>query len=117
MGEPPDPTADQLLCPSHEKLCKNGICSGMSRLVREEERKKREVERGGVEVGEVGFVRLLTFHFVFGFSLAFRRFRFLRSLFLLSFLSLLIFGFSCLLLFVVPLKTAYIPIGPRSRVN
>ena len=42
-----DPTAGQLMCPSHGKLCKKGICSGMSRLVKEEERKKREVERGG----------------------------------------------------------------------
>jgi len=33
------------MCPSHGKLCKKGICSGMSRLVREEERKK--VEKGG----------------------------------------------------------------------
>jgi hypothetical protein len=45
--EPPDPTADQLLCPSHGKLCKKGICSGMSRLVREEERRKRKVKSGG----------------------------------------------------------------------
>ena len=48
MGEPPpDPTAGQRMCPSHGKLCNKGICSGMSRLVREEERKKREVERVG----------------------------------------------------------------------
>ena len=54
---PPDPTAGRL-SPSHGKLCKKGICSGMSRLVKgEEERKKRELER--VVVGEVGFVRLL----------------------------------------------------------
>ena len=43
---PPDPTAGQLMCPSHGNLCNKGICSGMSRLVREES-KKREVERGG----------------------------------------------------------------------
>ena len=61
MGEsPPDPTAGQLMCPSHGKLCKKGICSGMSRLVREE-RKKREVERG--VVGEVGSVQLLAVWF------------------------------------------------------
>ena len=41
---PPDSTAG-LMCPSHGKLCKKGICSGMSRLVKEEER-QREVERG-----------------------------------------------------------------------
>ena len=63
MGEPsPDPTACQLMCPSHEKLCKKGICPGMSRLVREE-RKKRKVERGEVVVGQVGFARLLAFWF------------------------------------------------------
>ena len=44
---PPDPTAGQLMCPSHGKLCKKGICSEMSKLVREEERRKREAERGG----------------------------------------------------------------------
>jgi len=44
---PPDPTAGQLMCPSHGKLCKKGICSEMSKLVREEERKKRDAERGG----------------------------------------------------------------------
>ena len=44
---PPDPTAGQLMCPSHGKLCNNGVCSGMSRLVKEEDRRKREAERGG----------------------------------------------------------------------
>ena len=58
----PDPTAGQLMCPSHGKLYNKGICSGMSRLVRKE-RKKREVERGEVVVGEVGFARLLAFWF------------------------------------------------------
>ena len=53
----PDPIAGQLMCPSHGKLCKKGICSGLSRLVREDERKKREVET--VVVGEVDCVRLL----------------------------------------------------------
>ena len=48
MGEPPpDPTAGQLMCPSHGKLCNKGICSGISRLVKEEERRKREIKRGG----------------------------------------------------------------------
>ena len=48
MGEPsPDLTASQLMCPSHGKLCKKGIYSGMSRLGKEEGRKKREVESGG----------------------------------------------------------------------
>ena len=46
---PPDPTAGQLMCPSHGKLYNKGICSGVSRLVREE-RKKREVEREEVVV-------------------------------------------------------------------
>ena len=50
------------MCPSHEKLRKKGICPGMSRLVREE-RKKRKVERGEVVVGQVGFARLLAFWF------------------------------------------------------
>ena len=59
---PPDPTAG-LMCPSHGKLCKKGICSGMSRLVKEEERKKSEVERGEVMIGELGFARLLAFWF------------------------------------------------------
>ena len=46
MGKPPPgPTTGQLMCASHGKLCNKGIRSGMSRLVREE-RKKREVERG-----------------------------------------------------------------------
>ncbi|EDR07679.1 uncharacterized protein LACBIDRAFT_298063 [Laccaria bicolor S238N-H82] len=53
---PPDPNAGQLMCPSHGKLCKKGICSEMSKLVREEERRKREGERGG------GGRRGLAFH-------------------------------------------------------
>ncbi|KIJ98541.1 hypothetical protein K443DRAFT_9059 [Laccaria amethystina LaAM-08-1] len=48
--ESPDTTAGQLMCPSHGKLCKKGICSGMARLVREEERKK-----GSLRGGEFGF--------------------------------------------------------------
>ena len=43
--QPPDPTAG-LMCPSYGKLRKKGICSGMSRLVKGDERKKREVEKG-----------------------------------------------------------------------
>ena len=43
------------------RICKKGICFGMLRLVREEERKKREVER--VVVGELAFVRLLALCF------------------------------------------------------
>jgi len=67
---PPDPIAGQLMCPSHEKLCKKGICSGMSRLVMEEERKKKGVEMEVVVVGKPGFVRLFAFS-VFNFSLVF----------------------------------------------
>ena len=52
---PPDPTAGQLMCPGRGILCKKGICSGMSRLVKEEERKKREVERGGGDGRRGGF--------------------------------------------------------------
>ena len=48
-------------CPSHGKPSKKGVYFGMSILVREEERKKREVER--VVVGELGFVRLLALWF------------------------------------------------------
>ena len=51
---PPDPNAGQLMCPSHGKLRKKGICSEMSKLVREEEGKKREAESGEV-AREVGF--------------------------------------------------------------
>ena len=68
MGEsPPDPTAGQLMCPSHGKLCKKGICSGMSRLVKEEG--KKTLRGGEVVVGEVGFVRLLAFCFTARVSL------------------------------------------------
>ena len=78
---PPDPTASQLMCSSHRKLCKKGICFGMLRLVKEEERKKREVKRGEV-------VRWVLLNFwPFG--------------------SLLVFNFSYLLLFVVLLKLNY----------
>ena len=98
MGKPlPDTTAGPLMCPSHGKLCNKGICSGMSRLMREE-RKKREVERGR------GGGRRRGFCSTFG--------------------SLLVFNFSYLLLFVIPLNLCYMlptyyfgAIGPRSWVN
>jgi hypothetical protein len=69
---PPDPTAGQLMCPIHGKLCKKGICSEMSKLVREEERKKREAERG-VKKGEFC---LISFSFPLSFFSVFVRFRF-----------------------------------------
>jgi len=52
-------TAGQLMCPSHGKLCKKGICSGMSRLVREK-----------VVVGEVGFLQLWPFGLFILFSVS-----------------------------------------------
>ena len=55
------------MCPSHGKLCKKGICSGMSRLVKEEG--KKTLRGGEVVVGEVGFVRLLAFCFTARVSL------------------------------------------------
>ena len=61
----PDPSAGQLMCPSHGKLCKKGICSEMSKLVREEEGKKREAERGEVG-GKVGFLFIFTSFSLFG---------------------------------------------------
>ena len=73
---PPDPTAGQLMCPSHGKLCKKGICSEMSKLVREEEGKKREAERGGKR-GEFFFF-IPTLFSLFGLSFRFFVFVFVR---------------------------------------
>ena len=63
---PPDPAAGQLMCPSHGKLWKKGICSEMLKLVREEERRKREAERGGKR-GEFCSTSFRCFAFSFRF--------------------------------------------------
>ena len=64
MGEPPpaplpDPTAGQLMCHSHGKLCNKGICRDLCGR----RGRKGRLRGGEVVVGEAGSVQLLAFWF------------------------------------------------------